>query len=218
MDGLDHLGVTPDELGQPPGRDHAAAHAEFLPDRAHDALDGERDTIDCGDGDDSVIGDIANLTAGAKVVGGDDRLFGGSGNDRIIGGLGNDRLTGGTGSDAFHFDAALDSALNRDVIRDFSAADDTILIYSSVFSSLGQAPGTLGATAFFASVEQAADPRLRGKPIAVGGERRGIIASASYEARRLGIYTPMPTLLARRLCPRQLRLLLAAKAAASGGT
>lgn len=49
----------------------------------------------------------------------------------------------------------------------------------------------LDADAFFASVEQAADPKLRGKPVAVGGERRGIIASASYEARKLGIYTPM---------------------------
>ena len=57
------------------------------------------------------------------------------------------------------------------------------------------------ADAFFASVEQAADPRLRGRPIAVGGERRGIIASASYEARRLGVYTPMPTARARKLCP-----------------
>ena len=59
----------------------------------------------------------------------------------------------------------------------------------------------LDADAFFASVEQAADPRLRGKPVAVGGEKRGIIASASYEARRMGIYTPMPGLLARKLCP-----------------
>src|SRR5215471_21351101 len=50
----------------------------------------------------------------------------------------------------------------------------------------------LDADAFFASVEQAADPRLRGKPSAVGGEKRGIIASASYEARKFGIYTPMP--------------------------
>lgn len=57
------------------------------------------------------------------------------------------------------------------------------------------------ADAFFASVEQAADKSLRGKPVAVGGERRGIIASASYEARRLGIYTPMPTAQARKLCP-----------------
>jgi len=60
----------------------------------------------------------------------------------------------------------------------------------------------LDADAFFASVEQAADPKLRGKPVAVGGERRGIIASASYEARELGIYTPMPTARARKLCPR----------------
>ncbi len=57
------------------------------------------------------------------------------------------------------------------------------------------------ADAFFASVEQAADPRLRGRPIAVGGERRGIIASASYEARKMGIYTPMPTARAKKLCP-----------------
>jgi DNA polymerase-4 len=57
------------------------------------------------------------------------------------------------------------------------------------------------ADAFFAAVEQASDPRLRGKPVAVGGERRGIIASASYEARAFGVRTPMPTARARRLCP-----------------
>jgi DNA-directed DNA polymerase III PolC len=60
----------------------------------------------------------------------------------------------------------------------------------------------LDADAFFASVEQASDPRLRGRPVAVGGEKRGIIASASYEARKFGVYTPMPTVRARRLCPR----------------
>jgi len=64
----------------------------------------------------------------------------------------------------------------------------------------------LDADAFFASVEQAADPRLRGKPVAVGGEKRGIIASASYEARKFGVYTPMPTVQARRLCPRLIIL------------
>jgi DNA-directed DNA polymerase III PolC len=64
----------------------------------------------------------------------------------------------------------------------------------------------LDADAFFASVEQSADARLRGKPIAVGGEKRGIIASASYEARKFGIYTPMPTSLARRLCPKLVLL------------
>jgi len=60
----------------------------------------------------------------------------------------------------------------------------------------------LDADAFFASVEQAADPKLRGRPIAVGGSHRGIIASASYEARKLGIYTTMPTARARKLCPK----------------
>jgi DNA-directed DNA polymerase III PolC len=64
----------------------------------------------------------------------------------------------------------------------------------------------LDADAFFASVEQAADPRLRGKPVAVGGEKRGIIASASYEARKFGVYTPMPTVRARKLCPKLIVL------------
>jgi DNA-directed DNA polymerase III PolC len=64
----------------------------------------------------------------------------------------------------------------------------------------------LDADAFFASVEQAADSRLRGRPIAVGGESRGIVASASYEARQFGIYTPMPTARARKLCPRLIVL------------
>jgi error-prone DNA polymerase len=64
----------------------------------------------------------------------------------------------------------------------------------------------LDADAFFASVEQAADPKLRGKAVAVGGDRRGIIASASYEARKLGVYTPMPTARARKICPRLIVL------------
>ncbi len=60
----------------------------------------------------------------------------------------------------------------------------------------------LDADAFFAAVEQASDPKLRGRPVAVGGEKRGIIASASYEARKFGVYTPMPTMRARKLCPK----------------
>jgi DNA-directed DNA polymerase III PolC len=60
----------------------------------------------------------------------------------------------------------------------------------------------LDADAFFASVEQAADSKLRGKAMAVGGQRRGIIASASYEARKMGVYTPMPTARARQICPK----------------
>ena len=64
----------------------------------------------------------------------------------------------------------------------------------------------LDADAFFASVEQVADSQLRGKAVAVGGEKRGIIASASYEARKFGVFTPMPTVRARRLCLRLIVL------------
>ncbi len=60
----------------------------------------------------------------------------------------------------------------------------------------------LDADAFYASVEQAADVKLLGKAMAVGGQRRGIIASASYEARKFGVYTPMPTARARKICPK----------------
>lgn len=59
----------------------------------------------------------------------------------------------------------------------------------------------LDADAFYASVEQATNPRLRGAVMAVGGQTRGIIASASYEARKLGVYTPMPTARALKICP-----------------
>ena len=59
----------------------------------------------------------------------------------------------------------------------------------------------LDADAFFVSCEQARDPSLRGKKCAVGGTTRGIISSASYEARAAGVYTPMPTAKALQVCP-----------------
>lgn len=59
----------------------------------------------------------------------------------------------------------------------------------------------LDADAFFVSVEQAFDPSLRGRKVAVGGRQRGIISSASYEARACGVYTPMPTSRAVQVCP-----------------
>ena len=64
----------------------------------------------------------------------------------------------------------------------------------------------LDADAFFASVEQAADPRLRGKPVAVGGQSRGVVTCASCEARKFGIYTPMPSARALKLCPKLILL------------
>ena len=59
----------------------------------------------------------------------------------------------------------------------------------------------LDADAFFVSCELALKPELRGTKCAVGGRERGIISSASYEARACGVYTPMPTTRALKVCP-----------------
>ena len=62
--------------------------------------------------------------------------------------------------------------------------------------------------AFFAAVEQRDNPELKGKPVVVGGnpQSRSVVSTCSYEARKFGIHSAMPTAQAKRLCPQAVFL------------
>ncbi|MCL2654144.1 MAG: DNA polymerase IV [Coriobacteriia bacterium] len=70
----------------------------------------------------------------------------------------------------------------------------------------GRAIIHLDLDAFFASVAQLDDPELRGKPVIVGGDasRRGVVSTASYEARAFGVHSAMSSKIAERLCPQAI--------------
>lgn len=86
------------------------------------------------------------------------------------------------------------------------SGDATAVAYGLLGSWSGPAIGLLDLDAFFASVEMLDHPEWRGLPVIVGGspESRGVVSTASYEARAFGVHSAMPSAQAKRLCPQAI--------------
>jgi Ca2+-binding RTX toxin-like protein len=114
----------------------------------NDTLDGKGgdDLLEGGSGNDKLYGSGGHdiLDGGS----GNDTITGGSGNDLMTGGAGKDRLTGNSGKDVFAFEAKLNRSTNVDTITDFSVRDDTILLFSEIFTKAGK-QGVLKSGAFY---------------------------------------------------------------------
>jgi Ca2+-binding RTX toxin-like protein len=139
-------------------------------------------------GNDTYLGGKAS----ENVNGGDgnDRLVGGAGNDKLTGGAGRNTLTGGVGKDTFTF-TVMPTAVDLDIIKDFSSKDDTFRIQQSIFTTIGS-KGRLSADAFRlgASAADAEDRIIYHKakgnlyfdPDGIGPEAQVRIASVSNKA------------------------------------
>jgi Ca2+-binding RTX toxin-like protein len=105
-------------------------------------------------GIDRLLGEAGNDTLNGGL--GNDILNGGANNDKLFGGAGNDNLTGGANADSFVFNTALNASTNRDVITDFSHADDVFHLENAVLARLGAGVHALNP-AFFRAGTAAAD-------------------------------------------------------------
>ena len=85
----------------------------------------------------------------------------------------------------------------------YGSADAQLGMFGLFGGWEGPAIGLMDLDAFFASVEQLDHPEWRGKPVIVGGspDERGVVSTASYEARPYGVHSAMPSAQAKRLCP-----------------
>lgn len=140
-------------------------------------------------GNDTVLGGkrSENIDGGE----GNDTLSGGAGNDILIGGAGSNTLTGGDGKDSFVF-AVAPLAVNRDVVRDFNAIDDTFKFKQAFFANIG-GKGKLARDALhFGSTAADAEDRiiyhkstgnLYYDPDGTGAEAQVLIAKLSNKAK-----------------------------------